>query len=129
MVSVVAQGAVQVAMFGRNDPASFAAFFSGFTRLKPPEIKLTKVGDGICPDTLFASGYFEGVQWMYEDSILQYGSDTMWIASAPGTYRAIGYLGVCRDADYAEDSLDVQSRLRVRPSACIPRPVTVPMTA
>ncbi|MCC6458898.1 MAG: gliding motility-associated C-terminal domain-containing protein [Saprospiraceae bacterium] len=103
-VSVVAEGAVQVAMFGRNAPASFAAFFSGFDKAVRPEISLLNTGDGICPDTLFATGRFDGVQWLYEDSILQFGKDTFLIAYAPGHYQALGYLGVCRQADYAEDS-------------------------
>lgn len=104
VISVEAEGAVQVAMYGRNEPASFAAFFSGFNKEAAPEIKLTVVGDGICPDTLFASGRFDGVQWMYEDSILKFGPDTMLIAFAPGQYTAIGYLGVCRRTNYAADS-------------------------
>ncbi len=104
-ISVVAEGAVQVAMFGRNEPASFAAFYSGFSKSIIPKIDLSMVGDGVCPDTLVAKGLFDGVQWVYEDSIIQYGPDTFLIAYVPGRYTAIGYLGVCRKADYASDSL------------------------
>jgi len=107
VISVEAEGAVQVAMYGRNMPASFAAFFSGFSKEVVPEIVLKVVGDGVCPDTLFASGRFDGVQWMYEDSILQYGPDTMLIAFAPGRYTATGYLGVCRRNDSAVDTADL----------------------
>ncbi|MBK8967436.1 MAG: gliding motility-associated C-terminal domain-containing protein [Saprospiraceae bacterium] len=107
VISVEAEGAVQVAMYGRNMPASFAAFFSGFSKEVVPEIKLTVVGDGVCPDTLIASGRFDGVQWMYEDSVLQYGKDTMLIAYAPGQYIATGYLGVCRRNDAAVDTADL----------------------
>ena len=104
VISVEAEGAVQVAMYGRNMPASFAAFFSGFSKEAVPKITVTVVGDGVCPDTLFASGRFDGVQWMYEDSILKFGPDTMLIAFAPGKYTAIGYLGVCRRTDFASDT-------------------------
>ncbi len=106
-ISVEAQGAVQVAMYGRNMPASFAAFFSGFSKETKPEIELTVLGDGICPDTLVASGRFDGVQWMLGDSVLGYGPDTMLATFSPGQYTAIGYLGVCRRTDYAADTVAV----------------------
>jgi gliding motility-associated-like protein len=104
-ISVIAEGAVQVAMFGRNQPASFAAFYSGFSKLIEPNIKTTLVGDGVCPDTIFASGKFDGVQWVYEDSLLQYGTDTMFVAYAPGDYIARGYLGVCRRSEFVSDTV------------------------
>jgi gliding motility-associated-like protein len=104
-ISVIAEGAVQVAMFGRNQPASFAAFYSGFSKSIEPNIKTTLVGDGVCPDTIFASGKFDGVQWVYEDSLLQYGPDTMFIAYAPGDYIARGYLGVCRRSEFVADTV------------------------
>jgi gliding motility-associated-like protein len=104
-ISVVAQGAVQVAMYGRNEPASFAAFFSGFSKTALPTLDLSLVGDGVCPDTLIASGRFDGVQWMYGDSVLQFGPDTTFVAYAPGKYTAVGYLGVCRRTDFALDSV------------------------
>lgn len=106
-ISVVAEGAIQVAMFGRNEPASFAAFYSGFSKNEAPRISITLKGDGVCPDTLVAEGRFDGVQWMYEDSIIQFGSETMLSTYVPGRYRAIGYLGVCRKTDFASDSLEV----------------------
>ncbi len=104
-LSVMAEGAVQVALFGRNEPASFAAFYSGFSKSIVPKIDLSLIGDGVCPDTLVAEGLFDGVQWVFEDSIIQFGADTFLIAYVPGRYTAIGYLGVCRKADYASDSL------------------------
>jgi hypothetical protein len=104
-ISVIAEGAVQVAMFGRNEPASFAAFYSGFSKTLEPNLTATLIGDGVCPDTIFASGRFDGVQWVYEDSLLQYGPDTMFIAFAPGKYIARGYLGVCRRSEFASDTV------------------------
>ncbi|MCC7504694.1 MAG: gliding motility-associated C-terminal domain-containing protein [Saprospiraceae bacterium] len=104
-LSVVAEGAVQIAMYGRNEPASFAAFYSGFTTTNKPEIELSLIGDGVCPDTLIASGRFDGVQWVLEDSVLLYGPDTMLVTYTPGRYSATGYLGVCRRTDSAADSL------------------------
>ncbi|MBV6443311.1 MAG: hypothetical protein EPGJADBJ_05045 [Saprospiraceae bacterium] len=106
VLSVVAEGAVQVAMFGRNDPASFAAFYSGFSKTIKPSLKLSMTGDGVCPDTLVADGRFDGVQWMLEDSVLQYGPDTFFVAYTPGRYIATGYLGVCRRTDFAADTID-----------------------
>lgn len=107
LLSVVAEGAVQVAMYGRNEPASFAAFYSGFTTVNKPKLALEVTGDGVCPDTLVASGRFDGVQWMLGDSVLQYGADTFLITYTPGRYIATGYLGVCRRTDYAADTVVV----------------------
>ncbi|HRI61344.1 MAG TPA: IgGFc-binding protein, partial [Saprospiraceae bacterium] len=106
VLSVVAEGAVQVAMFGRNQPASFAAFYSGFSKTAKPNLQLTKIGDGVCPDTLVADGVFDGVQWALEDSVLQYGPDTFLITYTPGRYIATGYLGVCRRTDFAADTIE-----------------------
>jgi len=106
VLSVVAEGAVQVAMFGRNQPASFAAFYSGFSKTAKAELQLSMVGDGVCPDTLVADGVFDGVQWMLEDSVLQFGPDTFLIAYTPGRYIATGYLGVCRRTDFAADTIE-----------------------
>jgi IgGFc binding protein/CHU_C Type IX secretion signal domain/SprB repeat len=106
-ISVVAQGAVQVAMYGQNNAASYAAFYSGFSKTKAPNIKLTRVGDGVCPDTLRVAGLFDGVQWMYEDSIVRYGKDTTLVIYGQGKYAAVGYLGVCRQSETAVDTLSV----------------------
>ncbi|MFN8304438.1 MAG: gliding motility-associated C-terminal domain-containing protein [Saprospiraceae bacterium] len=107
VLSVVAEGAVQVAMYGRNEPASFAAFYSGFTTVARPDIALSVSGDGVCPDTLVATGRFDGVQWVLGDSVLQYGPDTFLVTYTPGRYIATGYLGVCRRTDYAADTVTV----------------------
>ncbi len=104
-VSVIADGAIQVAYFGRNGAAGFGGFYSGFSKVAKPNIALNIVGDGVCPDTLWATGRFDGVQWYYADSLLQYGPDSMFVAYAPGKYTARGYLGVCRRTDFAEDTL------------------------
>ena len=107
-LSIEAQGAVQVAMYGQNAAASYAAFYSGFSKTIEPKVELTRVGDGVCPDTLVAKGLFDGVQWVYEDSILKYGKDTFLIVYAPGRYVATGYLGVCRQSETASDTIDVE---------------------
>jgi hypothetical protein len=104
-VSIIAEGAVQVAYFGRNGAAGFGGFFSGFSKVAKPNIALNIIGDGVCPDTLVASGRFDGVQWYFKDSLLQYGADSFFIAYSPGKYTARGYLGVCRRTDFAEDTL------------------------
>jgi len=103
--AVIAKGAVQVAMFGRNGAAGYGAFYSGFSRTNRPKIDLSIVGDGVCPDTLVASGRFDGVQWYFADSLLQYGPDSIFIAYSPGFYTARGYLGVCRRTGFEEDTV------------------------
>jgi hypothetical protein len=103
--SVVAQGAIQVALFGRNGAAGYGAFYSGFSKTAKPSIQLSMIGDGVCPDTIIARGRFDGVQWYYADSLISFGPDTMLIAYAPGTYIGRGYLGVCRRTDFKEDSI------------------------
>lgn len=103
--SVVANGAVQVALIGRNGAAGYGAFYSGFSKTAKPTLKLTTIGDGVCPDTLVASGKFDGVQWYYADSLMFYGPDTFYVAYAPGEYIARGYLGVCRRTDFVEDTV------------------------
>lgn len=107
-LSVDAHGAVQVAMYGQNNAASYSAFYSGFSKTIEPKIELTRIGDGVCPDTLVAKGLFDGVQWVYEDSILKYGKDTFLVVYAPGRYIATGYLGVCRQSETANDTIDVE---------------------
>jgi hypothetical protein len=107
IVSVVAQGAVQVATFGRNNAAGFAAFYSGFSQSSKPDLTLKIISDGVCPDTLVATGLFDGVQWLLGDSTLQYGPDTSLIVFTPGQYIASGYLGVCRRTNFARDTMPV----------------------
>lgn len=107
-ISIAAEGAVQVAMYGRNRPASFAAFYSGFSKTIIPDIQLSLQSDGVCPDTLVANGFFDGIQWILEDSILHFGADTFLVVYTPGQYIATGYLGVCRQTDFAADTAMVQ---------------------
>jgi IgGFc binding protein/CHU_C Type IX secretion signal domain/SprB repeat len=116
-IRVKAAGAVQVAMYGQNNAASFAAFYSGFSKTIEPTIRLVNIGDGVCPDTLVATGRFDGVQWMYEDSIMKFGKDTFLIVAAPGRYVASGYLGVCRQDETAADTLDIEFQSPVFPYA------------
>ncbi len=105
IASIIARGAVQVAMFGRNGAAGFGSFYSGFSNTSKAAVSLKIVGDGVCPDTLVASGRFDGVQWYYADSLLTFGTDSFFVAYAPGLYKARGYLGVCRRTNYAEDTI------------------------
>lgn len=109
-VRVVAEGAVQVAMYGRNSAAGFAAFYSGFSKTKRPTVALRQTGDGVCPDTLRVSGRFDGLQWFMDDSLLMSGRDTALVTYTPGRYRAVGFLGVCQRTDFAEDSTRVTFR-------------------
>lgn len=103
--SVVAKGAIQVAVIGRNGAAGFGGFYSGFSKTLRPNLSLSTIGDGVCPDTLVATGKFDGVQWYYADSLMFYGPDTFYVAYVPGQYIARGYLGVCRRTDFVEDTI------------------------
>lgn len=104
VAAVVAKGAVQVALFGRNGAAGYGAFYSGFSKTERPNITVRVVGDGLCPDTLVATGRFDGVQWYFADSLLSFGPERTLPVHSPGIYTARGYLGVCRRTDFAEDT-------------------------
>ncbi|MCK6692973.1 MAG: gliding motility-associated C-terminal domain-containing protein [Thermoanaerobaculia bacterium] len=105
-LSIEAGGAIQVALLERYQYAGFSAFFSGYQE-RAPEIQLNLHGDGICPDTLTANGYYDGVQWIYGDSVLRSGPDSIFIVAAPGTYKAVGYIGACFSTATAVDSIEV----------------------
>lgn len=104
--SVVSGGVVQVAFIERYLDVGFSAFYSGYQE-RPPKVHITLAGDGICPDTLFAAGFFEGVQWVYDDSVFQYGPGTMFVVAAPGKYKAVGYIGGCLHTATTIDSIVV----------------------
>lgn len=103
-LSIEAGGVVQVALIEQYQFVGFSAFFSSYQE-RPPEIQVDLMGDGICPDTLTAQGFFDGIQWMYEDSVLQTGPDTFFIVTAPGPYKAVGYIGACFSTATVVDSL------------------------
>ena len=105
-LSIETGGAIQVALLERYQYAGFSALFSGYQD-RPPEVHLTLKGDGICPDTLTADGYFDGIQWIYGDSVLQSGPDSVFVVAAPGKYKAVGYIGACFFTATAVDSFQV----------------------
>lgn len=106
-LSVTSGGAIQVTLIARQEGASYAATYSG-PEIRKAEIHLTQHGDGICPDTLMASGEFDEIQWVYEDSLLQNSTDTLLVIQAPGPYKAIGNLYGCRSTAHVSDSLVAQ---------------------
>ena len=103
---ITSEGAVYATVVGRREFASYATFLNGYDYVSP-EVHMTLHGDGICPDTLTASGFFDGIEWMYDDTLIQIGTDTLFVVKAPGRYKAIGYLGGCYHTDTYTDSLDV----------------------
>jgi hypothetical protein len=105
-LTVQSGGPVQVTLMNRFQPAGFAAFLSGFES-RAPEVHLKVQGDGICPDTLVATGYFTGLKWIYEDSVIQFGKDTFLVISAPGPYKAVAYTGACFQTATVADSIVV----------------------
>ena len=103
---VSSNGPVQVTLVGNFKESSFAALYSGFEP-RSPEVKISHIGDGICPDTLVASGFFDGIEWIYSNSILQIGPDSQFIVSAPGTYIAAAYIGGCYSTALVYDTIQV----------------------
>ncbi len=107
-------GPLQVTLVGRLKGASYAALYSDFEP-RSPEVHIKHLGDGICPDTLVASGYFDGIEWIYSDSIFQLGPDTMFVISAPGTYVAAAYIGECYNTSLVYDTIQVPLNAPVFP--------------
>ncbi|MBK8967438.1 MAG: IgGFc-binding protein [Lewinellaceae bacterium] len=107
-------GPLQVTLLGRLKGASYAALYSDFEPRKP-EVHIKHLGDGICPDTLVASGYFDGIEWIYSDSIFQLGPDTTFVVSAPGTYVAAAYIGECYNTSLVYDTIQVPLNAPVFP--------------
>ncbi len=105
-LTVESTSSMQVSMVMRWEGASYAALFSGPV-LRKPEVHLTLKGDGICPDTLLATGVFDGIQWVYDDSLFQEGPSPRLKLLAPGNYKAIAYLNGCRETATVADSLQV----------------------
>lgn len=99
-------GAVYATIIGRREYASYASFLTGYEYVSP-DVQMTLHGDGICPDTLTAHGFFDKIKWVYDDTLLQEGTDTTFIVLAPGEYKAVAYLGGCRNTATFTDSLDV----------------------
>ncbi len=105
-MEISSSGAVYASIIGRHEYASYASLLTGYEYLRP-DVHLTLHGDGICPDTLTAHGFFDKIKWVYDDTILQEGTDTVFIVKAPGNYTAFAYLGGCRNTALTADSLDV----------------------
>lgn len=105
-MSIISDGAVYATVVGRYEYASYASFLMGYDYIRP-QVNLTLQGNGICPDTLTAHGVFDGLHWVYYDTTLQEGPDTVFTVLAPGLYKATAYLGGCRMTSTVTDSLDV----------------------
>ncbi len=103
---VVSDGAVYASVVCRKEFASYASLLTGYEYVSP-NVELTLHGDGICPDTLTAHGFFDKIKWVYDDTIMQEGTDTTFIVLAPGEHKAIAYLGGCRNTATFTDSIDV----------------------
>ncbi len=103
---IESEGPIQVSMVLRKNNASYAALFSGPV-LRKPVVHLSLNGDGICPDTLQAEGIFDGIQWIFDDSLFQDGPGSRLTILAPGKYEAIAYINGCRITAAATDSIVV----------------------
>ncbi|MBK9014578.1 MAG: gliding motility-associated C-terminal domain-containing protein [Saprospiraceae bacterium] len=105
-MQITSTGAVYASVIGRREYASYASLLTGYDYVSP-EVQLTLQGDGICPDTLTAHGFFDKIKWVYDDTLMQEGIDTTFIVLAPGEYKAVAYLGGCRNTALVADSLEV----------------------
>ena len=105
-MTVESGGTMQVSMIQRRFDTGYAALFSGPV-LRRPVVHLSVTGDGVCPDTLMATGDFDGLQWIYDDSLFHEGPERTFLIAAPRKYKAIAYIGGCRETATTIDSITV----------------------
>lgn len=93
-VSVRSNGAIQVGLFGRNDAAGWAGYFSGFDRIDAPKIELK--ASKSCDGTLFVQDnqLVDSIEWFFEGQPLGRKEDTLFL-SPPGRYYAVGLRTLC----------------------------------
>lgn len=94
-VRVDSDGALQVGLFGRNNYAGWAAYFSGFDKVIRPKIAITI--NSSCGDTLSLQNLenTDSVVWHKDNIPLVQASDSMLTGVTPGTYYAVAYREFC----------------------------------
>lgn len=109
LVDVRSDGAIQVGIFGRNNAAGWAGYFSGFKRAVSPGVAI----DG----QLLCSGHLaierdentQRLEW-YRNGILFDSTSTFIRSAKPGSYFVIGYNEFCRAIE-----VDTSATIRVEP--------------
>ena len=95
-VKVHSTGTVQVGIFGRNQAAGWAGYYSGFKRIELPEltISLNKNCDGsvILDGQTVASDW----NWYHNDTLLAFKGDTLFNAP-PGRYYVEAIRELCNE--------------------------------
>ncbi|MDX1685015.1 MAG: gliding motility-associated C-terminal domain-containing protein [Saprospiraceae bacterium] len=95
LIDVRSTGAIQVGIFGRNNAAGWAGYFSGFKKAVPPEVKLNTTL--LCNQQLYLDAeHAQRVEWYFNDSLIATGSKSLKNLS-PGKYHVVGFNKFCRD--------------------------------
>ena len=93
---VTSEGSIQVALLGGDQNAGWAGYFSGFPR--KPQVDLnTGIAVKECPDTLFASGIYDEIEWWRDGVKLDSVTGTVLPDPLPGIYQIIGYFSNCKN--------------------------------
>ena len=102
LVDVRSTGAIQVGIFGRNNAAGWAGYFSGFKKAVPPKVKInvSRTCDGLL--FLDVKEDVKRLEWYHNNSVIDTLSDTI-SAKVPGEYYIIAYNQVC-DALHVDTS-------------------------
>lgn len=94
-IKVESTGALQVGMFGRNDNAGWAGYFSGFD--DPPIPRLNITTSKTCVDTIFVKELtnVDSLYWYYEGNLMPGIHDTLLAHPQPGNYQVIARRDFC----------------------------------
>ncbi len=94
-VRVDSDGALQIGLFGRNNYAGWAGYFSGFDKVIRPKIAITINSN--CGDTLLLENLenTDSVVWHKDNTPLFQASDSLLTGVTPGTYFAVAYREFC----------------------------------
>ncbi len=94
-VRVDSDGALQIGVFGRNNYAGWAGYFSGFDKVIRPKIAITI--NSTCGDTLLLENLenTDSVVWHKNNIPLLQSSDSLLTGVKPGTYFAVAYREFC----------------------------------
>lgn len=90
-------GAMSASIFGANNDAGFAGYFSGFD--SDLHMEMTVVGDTCLNSTqLAASSIFEEWQWFYDGQLIPGENTNSLTPDEPGYYKAWGIFNGCPDS-------------------------------
>jgi gliding motility-associated-like protein len=94
-IKVDSDGPLQVGMFGRNNNAGWAGYFSGFDIFNRPKVNLSLAS--VCGDTLLLRDLVnvDSVVWYRDGQPIDLPFDTMLINLQPGSYFAVALREFC----------------------------------